>query len=247
MPGVVIFLDDGGVLNDNSLRGPQWQRLAGEYMAPRLGGTPEAWARANHAYATGLFANDAWEVRLNAAADYADFERAYFLDWVRGMCAMVGIEPPPEEEAIRLGHEAEAWIIARIRSGYPGAADAIRRLHERGYTLHTASGASSTQLEIYLDTMDSRPYFTRLYGPDLVDTFKAGPLYYERIFADAGVAPAEALVLDDSRTAIAWASEAGARTLLVGSGPAPDVPGCLGAIGSLADLPGMIERIGPPA
>jgi HAD superfamily hydrolase (TIGR01509 family) len=160
---------------------------------------------------------------------------------------MVGIEPPPEEEAIWLGHEAEAWIIARIRSGYPGAADALRRLHERGYTLHTASGASSTQLEIYLDTMDSRPYFTRLYGPDLVDTFKAGPLYYERIFADAGVAPAEALVLDDSRTAIAWASEAGARTLLVGSGPAPDVPGCLGAIGSLADLPGMIERIGPPA
>ena len=36
-----IFLDDGGVLNDNARRGPQWQRLVGEFFAPRLGGEPE--------------------------------------------------------------------------------------------------------------------------------------------------------------------------------------------------------------
>ena len=247
MPGVVIFLDDGGVLNDNALRGAQWRLLAGDYMARRVGGAANEWAHANHVYATGLFAGGAWEARLDAAASYADFERAYYLDWVRGMCAMTGTEPPPEEDAIRLGREAEAWIIARIRSGFPGATEAIRTLHERGYRLYTSSGASSTAMGVYLDTMDSRPYFTRLYGPDLVDTFKAGPLFYERIFADSGVAPSEALVLDDNPNAIAWAAEAGARTLLVGSGPAPQVPRGLGAIGSLAELPGIIGEIGPPA
>jgi beta-phosphoglucomutase-like phosphatase (HAD superfamily) len=247
MPGVVIFLDDGGVLNDNSVRGAQWRRLAGEYLAPRLGGTREAWEQANAAYVTRLFAGDAWDVRLEAAANYADFERTYFLDWVRGMCAMTGIEPPPDEDAIRLGRDAEEWIIARVRSDFPGAAEAIRTLHARGYTLHTSSGASSKMMDIYLDTMQCRPYVTRLYGPNLVDTFKAGPPFYERIFADSGVAPAEALVLDDNPTMLGWAAEVGARTLLVGSGPAPQVPGCVGVIGSLAELPGIIEEIGPPA
>ena len=47
---VAIFLDDGGVLNDNARRGPQWQRLIGEFMTTMpfgLGGTAEAWAEAN--------------------------------------------------------------------------------------------------------------------------------------------------------------------------------------------------------
>jgi len=39
----VVFLDDGGVLNDNDRRAVEWRRLLGEFFAPRLGGTPEAW------------------------------------------------------------------------------------------------------------------------------------------------------------------------------------------------------------
>ena len=42
-----LFLDDGGVLNDNSLRAPEWLRLIGEFMPARMGGTSEQWARAN--------------------------------------------------------------------------------------------------------------------------------------------------------------------------------------------------------
>ena len=43
----VLFLDDGGVLNDNALRGPEWLRLIGGFMPARLGGTADQWARAN--------------------------------------------------------------------------------------------------------------------------------------------------------------------------------------------------------
>ncbi|MCX8212923.1 MAG: hypothetical protein OTJ97_00160 [SAR202 cluster bacterium] len=42
-----IFLDDGGVMNDNTLRGREWQRHVGEYLSPRLGGSLQAWGNAN--------------------------------------------------------------------------------------------------------------------------------------------------------------------------------------------------------
>ena len=50
-----LFIDDGGVMNDNARRAPQFARLVGKYMPPRLGGSPEAWAAANTEVATGLF------------------------------------------------------------------------------------------------------------------------------------------------------------------------------------------------
>ena len=37
-----IFLDDGGVINDNSLRAVQWPRLVGEHFSKRLGGDAAA-------------------------------------------------------------------------------------------------------------------------------------------------------------------------------------------------------------
>ena len=34
MKPAIIFLDDGGVLNDNNRRGVKWRRLIGEFLAP---------------------------------------------------------------------------------------------------------------------------------------------------------------------------------------------------------------------
>ena len=42
-----IFFDDGGVMNDNRLRGMQWQKMLGEYFSPKYGGEPHKWAEAN--------------------------------------------------------------------------------------------------------------------------------------------------------------------------------------------------------
>lgn len=39
MGRLTIFVDDGGVMNDNRLRAPQWRRLLGEFFPPRLGGS----------------------------------------------------------------------------------------------------------------------------------------------------------------------------------------------------------------
>ncbi len=111
--------------------------------------------------------------------------------------------------------------------------EAIHQLHAQGYTLHTASGTSSRELAGYLEGMGVLECFGRLYGPDLVNTLKSGPRYYARIFADAGVSPSEALVVDDSAKALGWAAEVGARTILIGED---------GVITSLAELPTLLDE-----
>ncbi len=261
----VIFLDDGGVMNDNNVRQPQWQRMVSEFFAPILGGTPQAWADANHVVITTTLAPGAWEARMRAAPDYATFDYKYQLDWLYSMCELVGVSPPPEEDSVMLARRATASIIPRVRSAFPGAVEAIRLLHSRGYTLHTASGSPSIDLEGYLGAMGVRDCFGRLYGPDLIETFKNGPEFYERLLADAGVAPSDALVLDDSPKVVRWAEQAGARAVLVGdtsqasserttrrgvaplrpyseavSSPSSESPD---RINSLADLPALIEQL----
>src|SRR3989440_11707148 len=163
-----------------------------------------------------LCERESWRGRVQSAADYRGFDRDYQVDWLWGMCALVGVEPPPEEECLRLARRGAAFITRRVQAAFPGVVDTIRALRRQGYMLHTASGESSLDLEGYLQAMGVRDCFGRLYGPDLIDTLKEGPEYYERIFADLGIAATEALVVDDSPRATRWATQVGARTVLVG-------------------------------
>ena len=120
--------------------------------------------------------------------------------------------------------------------------DTIRALRRQGYMLHTASGESSLDLAGYLQAMGVRDCFGRLYGPDLIETLKEGPEYYERIFADLGIEAAEALVVDDSPRAIEWAMQVGARTVLVGDSSFPQTGTTL-HIGCLIELPAMLQQL----
>ncbi len=239
---LIILLDDGGVLNDNRARGLQWQRLVGEYFVPLLGGSADAWSRANRVVANRLFEPGAWRKRVQAAADYRSFDRAYQVEWLRGMCELVGVSTPPEEECLRLARRAAAFVTRRVHAALPGVVDAIRALHRQGYPLHTASGESSLELEGYLQAMGVRDCFGRLYGPDVIETLKEGPEYYERIFADLSISSVDALVVDDSPRAIEWATQTGARTVLVGDSSHLRT-GATAHIGSLVELPALLQRL----
>jgi HAD superfamily hydrolase (TIGR01509 family) len=211
-----IFLDDGGVMNDNSLRGPQWQRLVGEFMPPRLGGRPEQWAEANRTVIGPLW--DDFQHRANEYPNFAAFSRAHDVAWVRVMCEFVGVAVPPDDEAAALAEAATAYIAPQIRAAYPRAIEAVRTLHAAGFTLHTASNETSAELDAYLTGMQVRECFTQLYGPDLIDQLKDGPEYYRRMFAHAGIDATEAMVVDDKPQLCGWAREAGARAVCVGTG-----------------------------
>lgn len=210
-----LFIDDGGVMNDNSIRPAEWQRLVGEFMPPRLGGDPKRWAEAN-----GACFGQVWERfagRLDTFATHAAYQREYDLDWLSSMCDYLGLAMPPEDESLKLAREAAMYITSRARSAFAGAPEAILALHQAGYELHTASNETSWELDGYLTGMGVRDCFTHLFGPDLVDRMKAGSDYYRRAFVLAGVEPGDALVIDDSVSACAWASEAGARVVHIGS------------------------------
>jgi beta-phosphoglucomutase-like phosphatase (HAD superfamily) len=235
-----IFLDNGDVLSDNRRRAVEWRRLIGEFLAPRLGGTPTAWGEANRDVFERQWQRFLGWLEARSPLDWGDFfaegdERAR---WLREMCEQVGVEAPAD--CASLAYETERYIVPRVRAAHRGAPEAVEALHRRGYALHTASGDPSWDLHHCLTGMGVRDYFARrLYGPDLVRALKAGPVYYERIFRDAGVEPAEALVVDNDPRALAWAAEAGAATALVGADGG--AAGAVIAVQSLAELPGALD------
>ena len=99
---LMVFLDDGGVMNDNRTRALQWQQLVSEYFVPLLGGSPEAWSRANRVVADRLFEPEAWRGRVQAAADYRGFDRDYQVDWLGACASWWGLRPHPMRSACAL-------------------------------------------------------------------------------------------------------------------------------------------------
>jgi beta-phosphoglucomutase-like phosphatase (HAD superfamily) len=240
----VIFLDDGGVMNSNAIREPQYRKLAGEFLAPRLGGELLDWSEANWIFTHHDIHAHFGLLRANPMLDYAMWSRGFRLAWLRRMCAMVGVNSPADEaECLALVDESTRWIAPRVRSTIPGTIEVIHVLYDRGYTLHTGSDHESLDLEGYLTGMGVRPLFGRLYGPDLVNTAKMSPAYYEQIFADAGVSATDALVVDDGPGPIGWAAQTGATTVLVAdSGGHGDGSAASFVIGGLAELPAIAAR-----
>ena len=101
MARTTLFLDDGGVLSDNTVRSAEWQRLCGEFFAERLGGEPRAWGEANRVMFPPLF--DAYLQVMAIPDRYLEGERAYERAWLTGMCEYLGVTPPPGETWLTWG------------------------------------------------------------------------------------------------------------------------------------------------
>jgi HAD superfamily hydrolase (TIGR01509 family) len=181
---------------------------------------------------------------IHVATDYAGFRRGLHLEWFKAMCAVVGVLRPPDEESWDLIQDVRTKIIRSIRADLPGAADAIRWLHSAGFTLHTASGEFSGDISGYLEGIGVRNCFRRLYGPDLIDTFKESPEFYVRIFRDAGIEPEDAVVIDDSPLALDWAHQAGSIGVLIRGYKGDDVARTENYIEGLAMVPELLMKGG---
>jgi len=237
MTHLTVFLDVGGVINDKDQQITQWQRLVGPCFVSLLGGTAEGWAQANGLITERLLE---WE-SAHARANFVTFYSASQLHWVRGICNLQNMPIPSVEECLNLASRATDWISRRVQAAMPDAREAIRLLSSQGYRLHTASGSCSREMAGYLEGLGVRHYFGRPYGADLINAFKQEPQYFERIFADSGVRPTEALVVDDSAQALRWARQVGARTILVSSSLPPEQD-TIPHIGSLTELPAWLQQ-----
>jgi HAD superfamily hydrolase (TIGR01509 family) len=132
------------------------------------------------------------------------------------MCDAAGFAWPADEEAERIAADTVAYVKGHLEVRAPEKGlRALRALKRRGLVLHMASGDSHDDLVAFLDRIGARDLFDRVYGSDLVNTWKFGPEYYRAVLADSGVDPHRAAVVDDQPNAIAWARESGLRTFRV--------------------------------
>jgi len=238
MSRTILFFDDGGVMNDNSRRGPQWSRHAGDFLSARLGGDAARWAEANAVVVPPLWPKYAPIMcgPCDAATDVKAMWNSYQLDWLRSMAAYAGCDLRlSDAECIALAKEASIYITERVIATFPGVIDTLRRLHAEGYVLNTASNQVSHEMAGYLRGMGVRELFPkRVYGQDLLGIAKGNPLFYERLFADTRVDPADAFVFDDSPLALQNAASVGVTTVLVARQRPEGYDGAW--IASLADI-----------
>lgn len=237
-----IFIDDGGVMNDNERRGQQWLRFLAEYLVPRLGGDHAAWEAANLEVLKRTMPMFIEGTGFPLKGGFRKAERKMAIVGFRDMCEIVGVAAPDDDgECYGISRATTEYVIQRVRSDYPGAADAIRALHGGGYRLYTASGTYSFDIQVFLKGMGVSDLFTRTYGPDLIDTHKGSRHYYEGILADSGESPATSLFLDDSEKSIGWIVEAGARAILV-SPVEQKSTDAIAVLGALSELPEFLAR-----
>lgn len=218
------------MLIDTSVMPAQWQRLVGEFFAPRLGGDPAAWGPANAWAAERLWAR----YRAPGGTPNETHLRLRRL-WLREMCEKVGVTAPKASDALVL--EAHAWICERVAAPLPGAIDGVRALKARGLRLFTSTGQPSWEIAGYLRAMGIRDLFDDTYGTDIVDRWKTSAAYYAKILEHSGVRAGEAATVDDVPKALDAARRAGMRTFLVapaGTASAHDV------VGSLAEVAARI-------
>jgi len=232
-----IFLDHGGVLYDPERMGPEWRRVIGEYLSACFGGDPLQWGNANRE------AFNRWFGTYSSRAPHAQGHalrtllREIDTTWLQDLFRINRQPVPPPGVAAQIARALLDWGASRIAAAFPGAAEAVRVLRRAGARLFLASAADASTLQGYLEGMGIRDCIERPYGIDLVGVAKFSPQFYRAIFTDAGIDPAEAVVVDDRPDAAAWATEAGvALAVLIGR----DIP-------ALAELPrhlGVGDRLG---
>jgi len=191
-----IFFDDGGVLNDNRIRGKQWKKYCGEFFYSLFGGNPENWAKANHKVIT-KYLDIFWKDWRGVYPDYLSFYGKFKVDWVNEMFKEVGNNTPPNVKHEELYDETTQYVIPKIRSAIPGVIKSIKLLFNRGFKLFTASGGVSEEIKMYLNGMGIRKCFSGFYGPDLINISKSGKDYYSTIFKDLNINPRNAIIIDD--------------------------------------------------
>jgi hypothetical protein len=140
MKNTVIFLDDDGVMSGNAGRAPQWQKLVGEYMVPRFGGTPEARAAANRKVHQNQLNRYARETHGHPDFDYNSYLRRGQLRWLTAMFEEVGMVPPPNAARLEIARAVQPWVCERVHCPLSGVPRAVRELGNLGYWLYAAFG-----------------------------------------------------------------------------------------------------------
>ena len=238
---IYIFFDDGGVLNDNEIRGKQWKKHCGEYLSSRFGGDPEIWAEVNY-QVISQYIDIFWKDWKDKFPHYLNFYANYKINWVNAMFELAGRVVPSNLNQEQLFDDVIDYVIPKIRSAIPGVIKSIKLLYKKGYSLYTASGAVSKELKMYLDGMGIKDLFNEFYGPDLINTWKHGAEFYDNIFKELNLNPENTIIIDDNPRFLDSALQIGANVVqtCINGKPEPQYPYY---VNNMTQLPRVIEKI----
>lgn len=218
----IIFFDDGGVLNNDQIRGSQYQPLIAEYMAENFGGDAKVWKDANYEAVIKIMNLISAKTSSGQLLSYNDFKKEENEIWIETMFNRAGIDLPPKSKYLTINKEAEAYVLPKIKSMYPKISESIKKLYNEGFHLNTASAASSRFLRLSLERTGILHCFKTLYGSDLIETMKVSSHYYKNIFEKESLDPKNAIVIDDNVTMLNLARNLGAHVIqscIVGKKP----------------------------
>lgn len=208
---ITLFFDDGGVLNDNKIRGEQWKTLVGEYYCSRFGGDPEVWGEANVQIIPSFF--DMLRDGKEKFGDYQTFYTNFKKHMVLEMFKEARKKLPKYTNPVEVFNSTSEYVIPKVQSAIPGVIDSIRELSSKNFILYTASGAVSIEMKLYLEGMGIVQYFQEFYGPDLINTWKIDSEYYEAIFKHSKVDRTKAIIIEDNPRFLNGALEVGANVI----------------------------------
>ncbi|MFX1601615.1 MAG: HAD hydrolase-like protein [Promethearchaeota archaeon] len=206
-----IFFDDGGVLNDNSIRSPQWKTFCGEFFHSRFGGDPEVWGEANQKAMISLDIHgmDPGEMY----DDYLTFYTNFKSEWVIKMFEEAGRSVPPETEHERIHDTTAEYVWPKVHSAIPGIIESIKMLHSKGFVLYTSTALASNEIKLVLEGMGIKNFFSGFYGPDIINTWKSSSNFFEAIFNDIKLESKKAIVIEDQPRFIENALKTGANVI----------------------------------
>lgn len=236
-----IFFDDGGVLNDNAIRGPQWKVLCGEFFHSKFGGDPKLWGEVNQKVIKSLM-DKFWEDSKESYNDYLTFYTNFKSEWVKRMFEGVGRSVPPKKKHERIFDATTEYVWPKVCSVIPGIIESIKILYSRGFILYTSTGMPSREIKLVLEGMGIKRFFSGFYGPDLINTRKLNPEFFEVIFKEVSVDSNKAIVIEDRPRFIENALKSGAHVIqacVTGEFP-PQYPFY---IENMNELPNVIDNL----
>ena len=140
-------------------------------------------------------------------------------EWATYMHETLGLAEPPEE----LNRLVVERMQERYRERLPlidGAVDAVRRLGEQ-WPLGLASSSNRELIDLALELMDVGDLFRVTVSSEEVERGKPAPDVYLEAARKLGVAPEQAVAIEDSGAGIRAAKAAGMRVIAV---PNPHFP-----------------------
>jgi phosphoglycolate phosphatase len=121
-------------------------------------------------------------------------------------------------DGVRLFRERYPEVAIEKSHLLPGVRETVEDLDARGHPMAVASNKPARFSRMILDAKGIGSRFRGIGGPDAGTPAKPDPVMLLRLMADAGVSPAETVVVGDMEVDHAFARAAGCRVALVPGG-----------------------------